>query len=34
VLERSFILEEVWGYDFPTTANVVSRMTRLASERR
>ena len=21
VLERSFILEEVWGYDFPTTAN-------------
>ncbi len=21
VLDRSFILEEVWGYDFPTTAN-------------
>ena len=21
VLERSFILEEVWGFDFPTTAN-------------
>ncbi|HEY7044603.1 MAG TPA: response regulator transcription factor, partial [Nocardioidaceae bacterium] len=21
VLERAFILEEVWGYDFPTTAN-------------
>ena len=21
VLERSFILDEVWGYDFPTTAN-------------
>lgn len=21
VLERSFILEEVWGYDFPTSAN-------------
>ena len=21
VLERTFILEEVWGYDFPTTAN-------------
>ncbi len=21
VLERSFILEDVWGYDFPTTAN-------------
>ena len=21
VLERNFILEEVWGYDFPTTAN-------------
>lgn len=21
VLERGFILEEVWGYDFPTTAN-------------
>ena len=21
VLERSFIFEEVWGYDFPTTAN-------------
>ena len=21
VLERSFILEEVWGYDYPTTAN-------------
>ena len=21
VLERSFILEELWGYDFPTTAN-------------
>ena len=21
VLERSYILEEVWGYDFPTTAN-------------
>jgi two-component system, OmpR family, response regulator MprA len=21
VLERSFILEQVWGYDFPTTAN-------------
>ena len=21
VLERSFILKEVWGYDFPTTAN-------------
>ena len=21
VLERSFILEEVWGYDFPTTVN-------------
>ena len=21
VLDRSFILEEVWGYDFPTSAN-------------
>ena len=21
VLDRAFILEEVWGYDFPTTAN-------------
>ena len=21
VLDRSFILEEVWGYDFPTNAN-------------
>ena len=21
VLDRSFILEDVWGYDFPTTAN-------------
>ncbi len=21
LLERAFILEEVWGYDFPTTAN-------------
>ena len=21
VLDRSFILEEVWGFDFPTTAN-------------
>jgi two-component system response regulator MprA len=21
VLERSYILEEVWGFDFPTTAN-------------
>ena len=21
VLERTFILEEVWGFDFPTTAN-------------
>ncbi len=21
VLERAFILEEVWGFDFPTTAN-------------
>ena len=21
MLERAFILEEVWGYDFPTTAN-------------
>jgi len=41
VLERSFILEEVWGYDFPTTANSLEvyvgylrRKTELAEESR
>jgi len=41
VLERAFILEEVWGYDFPTTANslevyvgYVRRKTEAASESR
>ena len=41
VLERSFILEEVWGYDFPTTANslevyvgYVRRKTEAAGESR
>jgi two-component system response regulator MprA len=41
VLDRSFILEEVWGYDFPTTANSLEvyvgylrRKTEAASEPR
>ena len=41
VLERAFILEEVWGYDFPTTANslevyvgYVRRKTEAEGERR
>jgi two-component system response regulator MprA len=41
VLERAFILEEVWGYDFPTTANslevyvgYVRRKTEAAGESR
>jgi len=41
VLERSFILQEVWGFDFPTTANSLEvyigylrRKTESGSERR
>jgi len=41
VLERAFILEEVWGFDFPTTANSLEvyvgylrRKTEAADERR
>ena len=29
VLERSFILEEVWGYDFPTTRQLARGLRRL-----